>query len=49
MVAAKYDLTATPPKLLMTRPICAYPKAPKYKGTGDTNDAASFTCAQEIK
>jgi len=22
-----------------------YPKAARYKGTGDTNDAASFTCA----
>jgi len=49
MVAAKYDLTGTPPKLLMTRPICAYPKTPKYKGSGDTNDAANFTCAQQIK
>jgi feruloyl esterase len=45
MIAAKYDLTADPPKLQMTRPICAYPKAAKYKGSGDTNDAANFTCA----
>ncbi len=45
MIAAKYDGTADPPKLQMTRPICAYPKAPKYNGTGDTNDAANFTCA----
>ncbi len=49
MVAAKYDLTATPPKLLMTRPICAYPKAAKYKGSGDTNDAANFTCDSVVK
>jgi feruloyl esterase len=28
----------------MTRPLCAYPKAAKYKGSGDTNDAASFVC-----
>jgi feruloyl esterase len=29
----------------MTRPLCPYPQAAKYKGTGDTNDAANFTCA----
>jgi feruloyl esterase len=29
----------------MTRPLCAYPEVPKYNGTGDTNDAASFICA----
>jgi hypothetical protein len=28
----------------MTRPLCAYPQAAKYKGKGDTNDAASFVC-----
>jgi feruloyl esterase len=33
-----------PPK--MTRPICAYPESAKYKGSGDTNDAANFTCAK---
>jgi len=28
----------------MTRPLCPYPQAAKYKGSGDTNDAASFAC-----
>jgi feruloyl esterase len=28
-----------------TRPICAYPQVAKYKGSGDSKDAASFTCA----
>jgi hypothetical protein len=32
-------------KPVMTRPLCAYPLVVKYKGSGDTNDAASFTCA----
>ena len=32
------------PKKLMTRPLCAYPKVPKYSGSGVINDAASFTC-----
>ena len=35
------------PKVVMTRPLCAYPKVVKYSGTGDTNDAANFTCAAE--
>ena len=33
----------------MTRPLCAYPQAAKYKGSGDTNDAASFVCEAEKK
>lgn len=33
------------PKVLMTRPLCAYPNVPKYSGSGDTNNAANFTCA----
>jgi carboxylesterase type B len=27
-----------------TRPLCEYPKWPRYNGTGDVNAAASFTC-----
>ncbi len=27
-----------------TRPICLYPAVPRYKGTGDPNDAANFAC-----
>lgn len=42
IVATKYDAAMKP---LLTRPLCAYPKVAKYNGTGDTNDAASFTCA----
>ncbi|MGE3179238.1 MAG: tannase/feruloyl esterase family alpha/beta hydrolase [Vicinamibacterales bacterium] len=34
----------TPPKPI-TRPICLYPNVAKYKGSGDPNDAGSFTCA----
>ena len=32
-------------KVTMTRPLCMFPNAAKYKGTGDTNDAANFVCA----
>ena len=28
----------------MTRPLCPYPQEAHYKGTGDTNSAASFAC-----
>jgi feruloyl esterase len=31
----------------MTRPICAYPKVPTYTGSGSTNEAASFVCADK--
>jgi feruloyl esterase len=31
-------------KVFRTRPVCAYPKTAKYKGSGDPNDAASFDC-----
>jgi feruloyl esterase len=27
-----------------TRPLCRFPEVAKYKGTGDTNDAANFAC-----
>lgn len=27
-----------------TRPLCAYPEIAKYSGSGDTNDAANFSC-----
>jgi feruloyl esterase len=28
------------------RPVCPYPKAAQYRGSGDQNDAASFVCAE---
>jgi feruloyl esterase len=30
----------------MTRPLCPYPQAAHYTGTGSTNDAANFACRQ---
>lgn len=30
-----------------TRPLCEYPTWPKYNGTGDVNQASSFTCATQ--
>jgi len=33
------------PAKVLTRPLCAFPTVARYKGSGDVNDAASFTCA----
>ena len=33
----------------MTRPLCPYPQVAKYKGSGDTNDAANFVCEAQKK
>ena len=30
-----------------TRPICAYPQVPRYRGTGDNTDAANWACVAE--
>jgi feruloyl esterase len=34
------------PSKKMTRPLCLYPSVARYKGTGDPNDAANFSCAE---
>ena len=45
VVATKYAQGAGGAmKAVMTRPLCAYPAVAKYKGSGDSNDAANFTC-----
>jgi feruloyl esterase len=35
------DSNSTPAR---SRPMCRYPAWPKYKGSGDVNDAGNFTC-----
>jgi len=37
-------INRTGEEVYKTRPVCAYPKVAIYKGSGDTNDAANFTC-----
>lgn len=44
LIAAKYA-EGQRSKVAMTRPLCPYPQAPKYKGSADPNLAASFVCA----
>jgi feruloyl esterase len=40
------SMLATKANSSLSRPLCPYPQLPRYKGSGDTNDAASFVCAQ---
>jgi len=49
IIATKYDKKAKPETVEMTRPLCPYPQAAKYKGIDDPNVAASFACAAEGK
>jgi len=45
IIATKYRNDRNPAEgVKMTRPLCAYPHVAKYKGSGDTNDAANFVC-----
>jgi Tannase and feruloyl esterase len=43
IIASKYE-GGDRSQAKMTRPLCVYPQVAKYKGAGDTNDAASFSC-----
>jgi feruloyl esterase len=49
LVSTKYDdfklgLLGLPAKVLQTRPVCAWPKTPRYKGTGPLDQESSFVC-----
>ena len=47
IVATKYVNDLDPSQgVKMTRPLCPYPQIAKYKGYGDTNDAANFACSR---
>jgi len=45
LIASKMGTGASQSTTVMTRPICPYPQAAQYKGSGDTNSAENFTCA----
>jgi tannase/feruloyl esterase len=47
IVATKYEGGEPAKSVKMTRPLCPYPQAAKYNGTGNPNDAASFACTDE--
>ena len=42
---APASMLATKQGSSLSRPLCPYPELPRYKGSGDPNDAASFACA----
>ena len=44
MIGAKYVNDSPAAGVQRTRPLCLYPGLPRYKGSGDMNDAASFSC-----
>jgi pimeloyl-ACP methyl ester carboxylesterase len=41
IIASRFDPNGKP---MRQRPVCAYPAEARYKGSGDPNDASSFTC-----
>jgi Tannase and feruloyl esterase len=45
IIATKYEGRGEAGAVQMTRPLCPYPQVAKYRGGGDSNDAASFVCA----
>lgn len=47
IIASKLEGDAPTGAVKMTRPLCVYPEEAKYKGSGDTNDAANFVCGRE--
>jgi feruloyl esterase len=48
LIATKFtDGQAATRTVQYTRPLCLYPAVPRYKGTGDPNDAANFECVQQ--
>src|SRR5215813_10246350 len=47
VVATKYVNDAPANGILMTRPLCPFPKLPQYTGSGDPTDAASFACVDD--
>jgi hypothetical protein len=46
IIATKYVDNSPTKGIALQRPLCAYPAIPRYKGSGDPNDAANFVCAK---
>ena len=49
IIATKYADDDPGKGVKMTRPLCPYPQVAKYKGAGDTNDAANFVCRERTR
>ncbi len=46
IVATKYIDNRPGNGVALTRPLCVYPLVARYKGSGDVNDAANWSCAK---
>lgn len=46
IVATGYSYDGSGRPSAITRPLCVFPKAPLYSGSGNTNDATSFNCVE---
>jgi len=46
IVATKYVDNSAAKGVAFERPLCAYPLVARYKGSGDPNSVANFTCAK---
>ena len=44
IIATKYNNDVVTDGVAMTRPICPFPRVPKYNGSGSTTDASNFSC-----
>ena len=47
VIATKYEGNDDERHSVVTRPLCPYPAFAQYKGKGDANDAANFTCSEK--
>lgn len=45
LIATKYGNDDSSAKVLMARPLCAWPKQARWTGSGSPSDAANFVCA----
>ena len=48
VIATKYNSDNPALGVAFTRPLCVFPKVAQYKGSGNPNDAANWTCAQGL-
>jgi hypothetical protein len=47
IIATKYKGMSPTSGVARTRPLCKYPQVAKYNGSGSTDDAANFSCADK--
>jgi feruloyl esterase len=49
LIATKFVDDKPEKGVAMTRPLCPYPQAATYKGSGDINDAVNFECTHDAE